>query len=300
MINNNIIWKYITDLSVQGIDKNRYKISEFGEVWDDKNKKYPSIIIDDEGYHRVYLHTSHGFKLNYIHRLVKIEFDGLDTDPLNNQVDHKDCNKSHNYPSNLEWVSRRENSKRAIKNNLYPQFNLVIDENDAKFICEKLKEGMNYKSISDLLFEKYGQSTVGIIGKIYRGERWKEISEQYMPFPKLEKDLIFSKNSKLNSDIIEDICRLLDSGIGITKTARLIEKKYSINRDLENTIGFIKRGKTWKSISSKYNFIKDGEIEMSKSEQTKINDFEENIKNYSNKIEHIDSFVEAVRRFPGK
>lgn len=29
-------------------------------------------------------------------------------------------------------------------------------------------------------------------------------------------------------------------------------------------------------------------------------DFEESIKNYGNKIEHIDSFVEAVRRFPGK
>ena len=27
--------------------------------------------------------------------------------------------------------------------------------------------------------------------------------------------------------------------------------------------------------------------------------FEESIKNYGNKIEHIDSFVEAVRRFPG-
>ena len=30
-----------------------------------------------------------------------------------------------------------------------------------------------------------------------------------------------------------------------------------------------------------------------------VNDFEESIKNYGNKIEHIDSFVEAVRRFPG-
>ena len=30
-----------------------------------------------------------------------------------------------------------------------------------------------------------------------------------------------------------------------------------------------------------------------------ISDFEESIKSYGNKIEHIDSFVEAVRRFPG-
>ena len=42
---------------------------------------------------------------------------------------------------------------------------------------------------------------------------------------------------------------------------------------------------------------------MAKLKKEKINsqeNFEENIKNYGNKIEHIDSFVDAVRRFPGK
>lgn len=39
---------------------------------------------------------------------------------------------------------------------------------------------------------------------------------------------------------------------------------------------------------------------MAKAKITEnLNDFEESIKNYGNKIEHIDSFVEAVRRFPG-
>ena len=28
--------------------------------------------------------------------------------------------------------------------------------------------------------------------------------------------------------------------------------------------------------------------------------FEESIKNYGSKIEHIDNFIDAVRRFPGK
>ena len=30
------------------------------------------------------------------------------------------------------------------------------------------------------------------------------------------------------------------------------------------------------------------------------NNFEESIRNYGDKIEHIDSFAEAVRRLPGK
>lgn len=37
---------------------------------------------------------------------------------------------------------------------------------------------------------------------------------------------------------------------------------------------------------------------MTKKDET--TNFEESIKNYGNKIEHIDSFVEAIRRFPGK
>lgn len=41
---------------------------------------------------------------------------------------------------------------------------------------------------------------------------------------------------------------------------------------------------------------------MAKKQQVSeiVNDFEESIKNYGNKIEHIDSFTEAIRRFPGK
>lgn len=38
---------------------------------------------------------------------------------------------------------------------------------------------------------------------------------------------------------------------------------------------------------------------MAKKKPEQINDFEEFIKHYGDEIEHIDSFVEAVRRFPG-
>lgn len=37
--------------------------------------------------------------------------------------------------------------------------------------------------------------------------------------------------------------------------------------------------------------VKQGAIDTS---------FEESIKNYGSKIEHIDNFIDAVRRFPGK
>ena len=39
---------------------------------------------------------------------------------------------------------------------------------------------------------------------------------------------------------------------------------------------------------------------MAKPSKNEMQDYEESIKNYGNKIEHIETFVEAVRRFPGK
>lgn len=246
-------WKYITDLSTPGVIENKYMISSFGRVLNVTNNTFPSIFQDDEGYLRVYINTINGFKLKYIHRLVKIEFDGFDPDPNKNQVDHVDCNKSNNHPSNLEWVTREENAIRGIKNNLYYQFDVKISEEDVEFVCQKLKEGKSYKYISDLLYPKYNQDMVRIIGKIYRGERWKHISQKYMPFPELEKEHSIPSNSVLTEAIVTDICEYLQNGHGITETARYIEDKYSIDIDLENVIGFIKRRKTWKHISKNYN-----------------------------------------------
>ena len=39
---------------------------------------------------------------------------------------------------------------------------------------------------------------------------------------------------------------------------------------------------------------------MAKTKTNITENFEENIKNYGQKIEHIESFVDAVRRFPGR
>ena len=40
--------------------------------------------------------------------------------------------------------------------------------------------------------------------------------------------------------------------------------------------------------------------ENTKPKEMTISEFEEEIKNYGSHIEHIETFVEAVRRFPGK
>ena len=55
-----------------------------------------------------------------VHRLVAMCFvPGRTKD--NNQVNHKDGNKSNNYANNLEWVTDEQNKKHARENYLYIQ-----------------------------------------------------------------------------------------------------------------------------------------------------------------------------------
>ena len=295
----NVEFKYITNLSVPDVDPNRYRVESIGEIYDTLKNRYLGHIIDDEGYHRVAIHTKIGFKSRYLHRIVKIEFDGYDLNPNKNQIDHLDCDKSHNFISNLEWVTKEENARRAIKNNLYYQFDVKMTEEDVEFVCSLLKQGKSYKYISDILFPKYNQSTVGMIGKIYREERWKNISVKYLPFPKLEKSYI--SNFTISDEIVENICMLLDAGKNVIEIDEIIRKQFDIDSDLKYCIDDIRKGKLYEYISQKYNFYNRKGINMAKPQiqQNDIN-FEESIKNYGSKIEHIESFVEAVRKFPGK
>jgi hypothetical protein len=53
-----------------------------------------------------------------VHVLVCESFHG--TKPLNREVNHRDSNKMNNAPTNLEWLTRRENIHHAIAAGTHP------------------------------------------------------------------------------------------------------------------------------------------------------------------------------------
>lgn len=110
------IFKKIPDfpnhrVSNHGRVQSRYKRGiGLTESWHDmkpnRHKGYLCITVRDKGKSRT----------TRVHRLVAEAF--LENPQGMEQVDHIDCDKSNNKVSNLEWVTARENTRRAFKNNL--------------------------------------------------------------------------------------------------------------------------------------------------------------------------------------
>ena len=105
-----------------------YEVSDCGRVRSLPHKTqgrvncvmtFPSRVLKPQkkrnGYYQVAL-SKNGHKTWFaIHRLVAEAF--LDKQGDNLQVNHKDCDKSNNKVSNLEWCTPQENMLHASKNN---------------------------------------------------------------------------------------------------------------------------------------------------------------------------------------
>ena len=96
----------------------RIFVSNYGH-FKDENKNNIPIKINDRGY--VLIETPYGAKL--AHRLVMFTFKPIpNAESLT--VDHLDHNKRNNSVTNLEWVSKDENQRRA-KEDLIPSYDII-------------------------------------------------------------------------------------------------------------------------------------------------------------------------------
>lgn len=94
-----------------------YEVSSEGKIRSKSHKKnlkpWPS-----NGYMYVSISLKKTRITKLVHRLVAKEFvDGNHS----LEVNHKDGNKSNNHPSNLEWVTVRENKLHAYRTGLMPK-----------------------------------------------------------------------------------------------------------------------------------------------------------------------------------
>lgn len=209
----------VRPLVYRNVVPNRYLISDTGDIWTTSTRKpYKLIPHQNYGYNMVKLAVTDGRTLEFrVHRLVMAVF----THDCDLTVDHLDGNKQNNAIGNLEYVTNRENLRRAGKNGLYRRgsqhFKSVINEDLARKICQLFSEGVNIREAQRVL----GISDIHNIDQImlhilYR-ENWKHISKDY------EWDVDIVRLKVYKKEHLHTIAQLILTG---AYTSREIAKKF--------------------------------------------------------------------------
>lgn len=138
-----------------------YEINTDGTVRNKSTGKAIKWINNGKGYFTVKLYNRETPKGRFclIHRLVLSTHDA-DTPKDKLDVNHIDGNKSNNHISNLEWVTKSENTRHAHLTGLFSN-KLTIDQ--VKQIKYDLKTESDYPTIA----QKYGvgRATIWKIAK---------------------------------------------------------------------------------------------------------------------------------------
>jgi hypothetical protein len=121
--------------------------------------------VDRDGYAFVCLS---GRQARTIHTLVAKAFLGARPDGM--QVNHKDGVKSNNHPSNLEYVTPRENTQHAIQLGLSDPARRKLNESLVREVHARRAAGETYKAIG----AKVGASG-HCVRHVIKGRTWKHV-----------------------------------------------------------------------------------------------------------------------------
>jgi len=137
------------DVYSDGRIKSNGKRKVFLKGWDD-GKGYSAVKINNVSKKR--------------HSIVAYCF--LGEKPKGYTVNHKDGNKLNNNVSNLEYVSREDNYKHALDNNLKKNIGYYLTVEEASDLIEFY---YNTKTTMKEISNYYGFSCKGVVSRLIKG-----------------------------------------------------------------------------------------------------------------------------------
>jgi hypothetical protein len=171
------IWKPI--LGFEGL----YEISNMGRVYSIPRTvkrsndticsvagKYKSVFMGNAGYYMVTLYKDGIRNCNTLHYFMAITFIGEQQN--DDQVNHKDGNKTNNSPDNLEWVSASDNIIHSYNSKLSKKAHSVTKELLLQII-ESRYAGKSFTEIADLYNLNWHY-----VQKIFMGKRHRVLLKE--------------------------------------------------------------------------------------------------------------------------
>lgn len=145
-----------------------YLVTECGRIKKSCGKEL--FGSDKDGYIRVYVNG----RLARLHRIIAETFV---PNPNNYpEVNHKDGNKKNNRADNLEWCSRKQNMRHAVKAGLH-----VLKSGELSIRAKLKQDDVNYiRSVYTPRHPLFGQSALGrkfgvsssCVYRIISGDNW--------------------------------------------------------------------------------------------------------------------------------
>ena len=213
---------------IDGYEK--YQCSDYGDVRNKLTGKVLSQSFGTNGYLKVSLCKCGIAKTHYVHRLVSETFIGNSGEKM--QVNHKNCDKTDNAVTNLEYTTPKGNTQHAIENGLFSTSGesngrSKLTARDIPNIRRDLASG---EYSQDEIAEKYGVKK-NAISMIKLGITWKSIPD--------ESGLEACTRTKKKA---LEIRRLLDEG---ELSQAEISREVGVSGA---TVSNIKKGKRWGNI----------------------------------------------------
>lgn len=180
-----------------------YHASNYGRIKSFQHNKVRILSPNITGtYLAVHLTKDGEEKVKYIHRLVAETF--IPNTGNKSQVNHIDGNKFNNHVSNLEWVTRKENQRHAVKMNLHKSGEEHVSAKFTNEQVEYVRENPDGLAVKDLA--EFFNVDATVISKIQLGKTYKTAGGT------IRKSTKKKRSPNVTGDVCKELLRLYVKG----------------------------------------------------------------------------------------